>query len=166
MLTYRVETLPAGAPDVKTLVGRGLREADRRELLRLSGLPFERDTILQSVFSSRDVTGIFVDDEIAALYGVAPLQEEKSRCVGMPWLVAHDDFERKETAVPMMRISRRGIEKWLGEFDLLMNLVDPEHLKAVAYLKRLGFTLEFDAPVAGPLGDRLIPFWRTRHGWR
>jgi hypothetical protein len=84
---------------------------------------------------------------------------------GVPWLLAHADFERRETAVTLMRLSRRFIERWLKVFGSLENVADPEHRVSLKYLTDLGFTFDWGRMVSGPLGHPLVPFRRryVRH---
>ena len=158
MSIFRVDVRPATADDAKALLERGLRREDVLEGLRVSGLPAE-DLMVESMSRSHTVVGIFVDGLIVALLGVASEKVEEG-LLGIPWLVAHRDFERPETAVPMLRISKRFIDGWREEFGKLGNVLDPEHEKAVRYVEWLGFRFEWDRPLAGPCGDRIVFFWR------
>ena len=158
MLTYRVEVKRAHARDAEALLERGLRAADERELWRVSGIT-PADALQRSMELSHVEAGIFVNDVIVALLGVGSMEGDCEK-TGLPWLMGHDDFERKETAVSMLRISKRFVECWATEFRRLCNLADPEHAKSMRYLEWLGFVIEWDKPLFGPFGDRLVYFWR------
>ena len=91
--------------------------------------------------------------------GIFPAEERK-KTAAAPWLLAHADFERRETAICMGRLSRRFIEHWLTVFGRLENYADPEHEKSLQYLRWLGFNFDWEQPVRGPLGHELVRFWR------
>lgn len=152
-----VKVRPAASGDAEALLARGLRPADEREAWKVAGLP--PDVALRLTLDGSDMAAaILVDNIIVALFGVCSLGALTGTAA--PWLLAHTDFERPETAVCMGRISRRFITHWLSVFGRLENYADPEHEKALVYLRWLGFNFDWDHPARGPLGHELIRFWR------
>jgi hypothetical protein len=154
MSTSRVEARPFRPGDLEALLARGLRPADELEVRRVSGLdPYPAMRVC--LHDSLEAFTLSIAGLPAALFGVG-----KEEGMGVPWLVGHEDFEDRRTAVPIMRLSLRVAAGWQARFGRLANLADPEHAVSIPYLERLGFTLEWNRPVFGPLGHRLVYFWR------
>lgn len=158
MSTFKVEVRRFRAGDDAELLRRGVRESDRKESFKVSGLSVAES--LPPTLGLSLVSGsVFVDGAIVCLFGVGshgPLSD-----TGMPWLIAHEDFERRETAPVMMRISRRMVRQWLTVFPRLENLADPENRASLRYLSGLGFTFDRSDPAFGPHGHELVRFWRN-----
>ncbi|MDR2161634.1 MAG: hypothetical protein LBO77_05800 [Desulfovibrio sp.] len=155
----RIAVIPCRPEHAKELLGRGLRPADAAEIWKIRALPPDKG-LEEALAASLLAVTVTADGKVAALCGVA----EKSALsgAGVPWLLAHADFERRETAVTLLRLSRKFIDHWLRIFGRLENMADPEHLVSLKYLENLGFTLEWGRMISGPLGHPLVPFWRAR----
>jgi hypothetical protein len=153
----RITITPCLPEHCGELLRRGLRPTDAAELWKVRALTPEK-ALPEAVENSLLALTLLIDGQATALFGVA----EKSALsgAGVPWLVAHADFERRETAVPLMRLSRRFIDHWLKTFGRLENVADPEHRVSLKYLTNLGFTLDWGGMIPGPLGHPLIPFRR------
>ena len=160
MSTYRVEIVPTRAGDAERLLERGLREADVLEVWRIGGVSPE-DALLDSL-KDADLAATFLrDGEVVGICGVCSLQRSYLTApVGVPWLLACDEFESPDTAIAMARISRRFIDHWHKIYGRLENIADPLHLKSLPYLHWLGFNFDWDNPLRGPMGDTLVRFWR------
>ena len=157
MSTCKVDVRPAAPGDAEALLARGLRPSDEREAWKVAGIP-PGPALRLTLAGSDMAASIFVDEVIVAMLGVC--SSGVLTGTGAPWLLAHADFERRETAVCMGRISRRFINQWLTVFDRLENYADPEHEKSLGYLQWLGFNFDWDHPARGPLGHKIIRFWR------
>ena len=142
--------------DEAELLDRGLRAADILEAWKVTGMAADKAVRL-SLEGSLMVGTIRINSQVAALFGVA------GRGIllhtGIPWLVAHPDFERPAAAVPMARIIRRFLAHWLTVFPRLENVADPGHANALRVLSWCGFSMT-EALFTGPLGHRLIHFWK------
>ncbi len=141
--------------DDAELLRRGLRPHDEREALKAAGMS-GAEALRHSLDNSDQAFAIRLGGSMAAILGVG-----STMGVGIPWLLAHPDFEKPAAAVPMARLVRRFIEHWLAAFGRLENHADPEHAEALKMLRWMGFCLE-PARVAGPLGHELVYFWRER----
>jgi hypothetical protein len=157
MSISRVEAKRLRTGDAERLFARGLRDADRREARRISGMSAE-EAAANSVAASDAAGMLWVDGLPVALFGVA--RAGLVGRAGVPWLTAHPDFERRETAVVMFRLSRKFIECWLREYGVLENIADPENRVVCRYLRHLGFVFDWSNPVRGPFGHRLVRFVR------
>lgn len=151
MLTFA----PAKISDADALLIQGAREADWRESLKANGGSFGA-ALRFSVAASALAVAVHFEGRIIALFGVG----EGTRGHGMVWLVATDEAERPGLAVPLARASRHFVECWQRHFKRLHNVVDPEHVVSLRWLAWLGFTIDRDNPVRGPLGHELYRFWR------
>ena len=157
------EVRPYRAGDEEELLARGLRESDRLELWKLTGL--DEATLfklrLPELKKHQARLGAALwHGNIIALFGVCPADCFKSK--GIPWLLAHPDFERQELAVPIARVGQRFTRHWLNYFEILENVCDPKNTKAMNFLSWLGFKFDFEQPLRGPLGHPLLRFWRIR----
>lgn len=155
----RVDVHPYAIGDDTELLARGLRAADCIEAWKTTGMCAGRAVRL-SLESSLVVGTIRLDGQVVSLFGVG--ERGLLLRTGIPWLVAHPDFEHPGIAVPMARIIRRFLDHWQTMFFRLENYADPDHEKALHVLRRFGFSMR-EAAVTGPLGHRLIHFWRDAH---
>ena len=133
-----------------------LRVSDRDELIAASG-PDVLGQLREAVEQSRGRLGrmAFVaehEGEGIALFGFVPTSALSS--AAHPWLVGTPGLSK----VPGMlnRLSRSYCSAVLGEYPLLSNYVDARNTASIAWLKRLGFTL--DDPQ--PFGVEGLPFHR------
>lgn len=157
MLTCKVSVRRYRPGDEAALLARGLRAADAREAFKVVGTG-PAAALAHTLAGSAMTAAIEINGSVAALFGLCP---QGLLCsAAAPWLLAHDDFDRPEAALALGRISRRFIDHWHAVFGRLENLADPEHVKAIRYLEWLGFSFAWEAPLRGPFGHELIPFWR------
>jgi hypothetical protein len=153
----KVEVIRAGLAEAEALLERGLRPSDEIEILKTTALP-PAEALRLSVLNSGSLGAFTLDGKICALFGVGrsgPLSD-----VGVPWIVGHEDFERPATGLVMLRLCGRFVRHWAGCFKRLENLADPDNRRALYFLRHLGFAFDWERPVCGPLGHRLIRFWR------
>lgn len=158
MWTYRVEVRPCAAGDVRRLAALGIRESDGRESIKTCGLLAD-EALRRSAAASHLAAAIFTDGNIVALLGVGSALHNFT-VVGIPWLVAHEDFARRETAAVMGRICRRFCDCWFRAFGRLMNVADPDNEASMRFLQRMGFSVMRNSRYTGPGGDSLAVFWR------
>lgn len=156
---WRIRVLPTTPADVAALLARGLRRADVLESVRVSGLP-AGDALRLSVVQSVLAATVWADGQVIAICGVG--ERGVLSGIGVPWFLAHDDFEHPAIAPVLARVSRRFIECWLRRFTRLENVADPEHDRAMRYLAWLGFSFDRQHLIRGPFGHPLVRFWRQQ----
>lgn len=101
---------------------------------------------------SRDPVAALVDGRVACMLGIE-IPHTLSR-QGAPWLLSTPLMA--ENWVPAARESYRWLHRERVKYDLLANYVDVRHLKAIKWLRFLGFKILEPAPF-GPFG---MPFHR------
>lgn len=146
---------PASLADADALLLRGARTADWRECFKANGSGLG-GPLRFSVAASAMAVAVHFKRRIIALFGVG----EDAAGHGAVWLAAHAEAERPDLAVALARASRRFVDCWQREFKRLHNVADPEHAQSLRWLTWLGFTIDRDNPVRGPLGHELYRFWR------
>ncbi len=147
--------MPAVVADADALLARGARAADWRECLKTSGKSLA-SALRFSVAASDLAVAVRYEGRIIALFGVASAGARH----GLVWLVGNDEAENAELAVPLARASRRFVDCWLRTFKCLHNVVDPDNALSLRWLAWLGFGIDRDNPVRGPLGHELYRFWK------
>ncbi|MDT8419345.1 MAG: hypothetical protein RQ754_02850 [Desulfuromonadales bacterium] len=143
-----VQALPEHIP----MIAQNVREDDRREFAALwttaeqamrAGLPS----------ATAAWTGL-VDDEPICMFGVSPvgflLPEQ-----GRPWMMGTDRLD--EHAVLFLRRCRPVIRDMLRLYPHLVNHVASFNVRAVQWLKWLGFSVDEENPVNLGKG---VPFYR------
>lgn len=123
-----------------------LREADARELGALGVTPSE--ALVESVQSSSHAWAWLGDDgRVIAMFGVAPVSILSDTAI--VWLLGSPSVDRH--AVTFMRICRAYLDYISPTYPRLINYVDARYVRAVAWLRRLGFEVA-DAEPLGPNG--------------
>jgi hypothetical protein len=97
-------------------------------------------------------TGL-VDGELAAIFGVAPINALTG--VGSPWMLGTPVLDRHQRI--LVRRTPENIAPMLKMFPHLVNYVHAKNTTSVRWLRRLGFTLHEAVPY-GPLGEPFHPF--------
>ncbi len=95
----------------------------------------------------------FVDGELAAIIGVAPINMVCG--VGSPWMLGTPVLDRHHRI--LVRRTPEYIAKMLTAFPHLVNFVHAQNTTSVRWLRRLGFTLHEAMPY-GALGEPFHPF--------
>lgn len=155
----KITVLPYAPGDKAELLARGLRAGDILEAWKTTGLRAE-DAVRLSLAHSLMSASIRINGRVSALLGVAGCGALLH--TGIPWLVAHPDFETPAVAVPMARIMRRFLDHWLTVFSRLENVADPDHANALRVLRWCGFSMR-EAETHGPLGHKLVCFWKNNN---
>jgi hypothetical protein len=152
----RVELRKPRPSDCERLALR-LRAADSLEVKRSSGLePF--DVLVDSCRASAPRCGtLLIDDEIAAMYGVA--KPDILGDIAVPWLLTSDVVERH--AWTFFRIAKVVVDAWAEENPVLVQMVDNEYEGAKRFLKALGFKI-YQPQAYGPFGSPFCPAVRRR----
>lgn len=152
-----VEIRPTAPGDAELLIAQ-LRPADRAECLAY-GRPDLAAGIRNSVHRSLLCWTGWVDGELAAILGVAPLNLLTG--LGSPWMLGTPVLDRHQRV--LVRNTPEYIARMLEAFPHLVNVVHAKNTTSVRWLRRLGFTLH-DAVPYGPLGEPFHPFeMKARH---
>jgi hypothetical protein len=114
-------------------VAQHMRQADVAEVLSSHGLT-PAQALAVSLNGSAFARTLFIDDHVAAIFGVRKLAD-----VAEPWALTTDAVDRFPVA--FMRASRRVVRKLLPLYPELRQCIDARHTQALGWLQRLGFTV-------------------------
>ena len=137
--------------DVAALVAN-LRPLDAQELTAASGEDLH-NSVRRALHISPHRWAIEADGELVILGGVVPVSILGG--VGSPWMLGTTTMDRLPGALTRVGMHYRDVAKSL--FPELVNYVDARNVKAIRWLKRLGFTMS-DTPV--PYGVKGLPFYK------
>lgn len=144
----RARVVEAQPEHVEAIVADA-RHADVDELFAATGITPELAMWKGLACSTHAWTGFF-DDRPVCMFGVAPRSVLSGR--GYPWLIGTNLMERH--ALVFLRECRPNLEQMKSAYNLLENYVDARNVKAVRWLRWLGF----DISPAAPYGDLGLPF--------
>lgn len=153
-MARKVEIIPAEPGHVQHIAAR-VRLDDWRELYALGFAPDIAIRIsLRSALMAWTGT---VDDVPICMFGVSPGELGEGR----PWMVGTEDLDR--FAVVFLRRCRKQVEAMLDMFPVLANYVSADNVRAIEWLRWLGFTIEPSLPW-GPRRQlfRRFELWRER----
>jgi hypothetical protein len=128
-----------------------LRASDRAECQAYGRTEFT-EGIRSSAARSLLCWSGFVDGELAAILGVAPINVLTG--IGSPWMLGTPVLDAHSRV--LVRMTPEYIAKMLKAFPHLVNFVHAKNTTSVRWLRRLGFTLHAAQPY-GALGE---PFHR------
>lgn len=134
-MTHDVRIVPA-LPCHAELIAENVREADRRELWA-AACKTPADVMNQALDRSVLAWTGFIDGNPVCMFGVTP-GAPLSGC-GIPWMVGTKHLDRYATL--FLRRCRPVVEEMLDGYDLLHNYVDNRNVRAIHWLKWLGFTM-------------------------
>lgn len=133
--------------DVTALV-QGMRTQDVDEC-RAAGCPDLQRVVVSGIARSTMCWAAWVDGEIAAIFGCAPLGGALDPR-GAPWLLGTDLVPKHRRI--LARYTRPYIARMLAAYPHLINAVHEHNTVSVAWLKHMGFELQPVAPY-GPLAE-------------
>lgn len=136
--------------DIEALLAN-LRPGDRLEM-EASGRALP-DLVRSSLRCSPHRWAVDVDGKLALLGGVAVMSLVGG--IGSPWLLGTCELDRVPGALTRIGVRYRDLA--LGMFPVLINYVDARNVKAIRWLKRLGFEVDTDPTPHGPNG---LPFFK------
>ncbi len=136
---------------IANMRGCDVRECDA------AGMLTPREAVEQSLEMSPETAAILIDGKCAVIFGVGRWSVLGLR--GIPWLLTTDEAPKHtHKLIPM---SRKFIEDAKEQYVYLENYVDARNIKAIKWMKWLGFTVR-PAKTFGPYG---LPFhhfyWRA-----
>ena len=142
---------PPRLSDVDALVAN-LRPADALELSASGGRDLH-NSVRHALNISPHRWAIEADGELVILGGVVPISLIGG--VGTPWMLGTTRMDRLPGALTKVGMHYRDVAKSL--YPELVNYVDARNVKAIRWLKRIGFTLS-DTPE--PYGVQGLPFYK------
>jgi hypothetical protein len=131
-----------------------LRPADRAECDALLGPGREREALADSIRRSVLLWVGTAGGQAGAIFGVCPVSMLGGQ--GLPWLIGTPLIDRHRGA--FMRRSPAYIARMLAVFPQLINVVDTRNTRAIAWLRRMGFTI-LPAQPTGAAGLPFHPFF-------
>jgi hypothetical protein len=112
--------------------------------------PSEMHTDLKS---SDDVYALVFDGILMGIAGIHRYSLVSDK--GSPWFLTTDEAPKR--AKWMLRATRKMVNKWVKEYDILINYVDARFVEGVRHARWAGFTV-YDAE---PYGPDNLPFHRV-----
>lgn len=140
-------------PDITKMV----RLADREEIWASSMQSPERVMQRGLVISDFALTG-FVDETPVLMWGV--VIQSFIGSVGTPWMVGTEHLDK--VAIPFLRRCRAPVMALFENYDKLQNHVDARNVKAIQWLKWLGFKFEAEPRPYGYLSLPFYKFWMEK----
>ena len=128
-----------------------LRKADLDELAAAAGVA-PGTALREGIRSSLEAWVGLADGVPFCLFGLAPASLLGGSAI--PWLLGTDGMDRH--AAGFLRRCRPVVDRWAGMFPDLWNHVDARNLKAIRWLRWLGFTIH----PAAPYGVQQLPIHR------
>jgi hypothetical protein len=139
-------------PQDAAVLYRHLRPADLAECLAYGHADLE-ERLAANVRRSLLCWSGFIDGELAAILGVAPISMMAG--IGSPWMLGTPVLDAHSRV--LVRRTPEYIAKMLNAFPHLVNLVHARNTTSVRWLRRLGFTLHSPVP-HGAHGELFHPF--------
>jgi hypothetical protein len=134
-----------------------LREADVREL---QALGVEPHAALKAGLEHPDACFTVLNgDAVVAMFGVAPYPSDP--LVGVPWLLASDDFLRLFTK-PFIRRCKAYVNYMNALYPTLINWTDSRNTAAIRWLYWCGFKFLNVVPPPNNPDGLFIPFVRYK----
>ena len=134
------------------LLAANLRAADLAECLA-----YGREDLTAGIVGSANRSMLcwtaFIDGELAAILGVAPVNVMAG--IGSPWMLGTPVLDRHSRV--LVQRTPGYIAKMLNAFPHLVNFVHAKNTTSVRWLRRLGFTLHPAVPY-GAAGELFHPF--------
>lgn len=142
------EITPAVPDDARELA-LILNDDDRREVAALSGRD-PAEVLIDGMQRSTEAWTGRVDGQLVCIWGVGP--QSLIGETGVPWLLGSDLVQKH--APIFLRLNREYIARWRQTYPVLANVVDARHVRALRWLRWLGF--EIGAPTV--MGVQRLPF--------
>lgn len=147
-LDYRLQ--PATEELANRLVAT-MRAEDRAECEAFGLSPLEG--LRQSIAGSRDPLIATVDGKPAAAFGC--IRRGALSITGIPWMLTTDLVLQHKKL--FLSENRRILAEWLLDYERLFNVVDARYVKALRWMRWLGFT-EYPPQPHGPRRMLFVPF--------
>lgn len=148
-----IELLPANAGHIGRIANH-MREMDRIEVGAMGHSP--KSALRTSLAGSILAVTAKVDGVPHAMFGVLPISALDG--TGRPWFLGTDEVYRHGRE--LIRAGPAIVEQMHRHFGLLENWVSSRNLRALALLRRWGFTVAREEVDVGGVG--FVKFWRKR----
>jgi hypothetical protein len=126
-------------------IAKDMREIDREEAAAFGKSP--RQALFLGLKASVDCYTALVDGEPVAMLGLVPKSIIEGE--GCPWMLGTDAIYENPRGT--MVLSRKMIERWGDSSPRLINLIASKNVRAIRYLRRLGFEVGDDPQMIGGL---------------
>lgn len=136
-------------------IGKKVRPADREELWAASLSTPENVMKRGLEYSDKAYTGM-IGGEPVCMWGVAPV--DLLFGLGAPWMVGTSDLD--EHATKFLRRCRKHLLELFEGYDKLENYVDARNVKAIRWLKFMGFAVDDKTQPYGALKMPFHRFWK------
>lgn len=130
-------------------INKKVRREDRNELW-VAAMQTPLDAMQMGIECGKTMTGL-VDGEPVVMWGV--VEDSLMLKTGMPWMLATTELESH--AMQFLRRCKKHVMEMLREYGTLENYVDARNIRAIQWLKWLGFTVSDKAEPYGVFG---LPF--------
>lgn len=149
-----IQIRPAQPEDIGLLL-ENIRQADLDELTASHGEYADLEAILINGLerSGEHAWTMFIDGQLALIGGVAPGGSLIGGSVGIPWMLGTNVIR----AGTLTRAAMRYFAQVKEIYPELSNYVDARNVKAIRWIRRMGFTVEEKPTLAGP---NRMPFYR------
>ena len=137
-------------------IAQNIRQADKNELEALFGIPHD-EALKVSAQGNDELWVAVVDNLPVCIFGISDRTEEGDEFrTGMVWAIGTNNLFHltKELNV----ISKKVIEKWLDEYDILFNYVWEGNKKHHKWLRRMGFIIMENEYMETDKGDKFYFF--------
>lgn len=149
------QVLPVSVDEAEEIAAI-VRQADIDEICE--GLELDMVHALRMCFGgSLKASKIVVDGKIVAVFGDSV--HDMQLGVGVPWLISTVHVGTRARA--FLKVCRGEVEEMLTRHRTLLNFVDARNVKAIRWLRWLGFEF-FDPIPYGPKGLDFYPFQKLR----
>lgn len=141
--------LRSASPEDLVALAPNLREADKDEILGLTGLPPEAVLSLRDEQEEAYVGGVIESPKPELALGFVPITEGAATV----WMVSTDvmfDHPQRFAAV-----TKAAMHEAFKKYPLLTNFIDARNTRHIEWLKWLGFKLIRQVP----LGPHNLPFY-------
>lgn len=150
MAAHEYAVVPADLAHVERMLPI-IRQADIDELWAANRVTPEY-ALTHGIRVSSDAWTGMVDGQPVCVFGVAPASMLGS--IGVPWMVGTSEIDRHAKA--FLRRNKAYVDRMSGLYNYLVNYVDARNLRAIGWLKWLGFEIY----EAAPHGVDGLPFHR------
>lgn len=148
-MAAKVDLLTATTRDALELAPR-MRDADVFEV-RASGNYEPEQALLASMRYSERSWTLRIDDEIAAMWGIAPHPWSSFLApAGIPWLLTSDVVDREWLV--FARLCKPVVAEVMKKYHLLENQIHAQHTVALRWARWVGFEVESPRPF-GPFNE-------------
>ena len=132
-----------------------MRDIDRAECEAKGRTP--REGLRVSLAGSRFALTAMVDGSPHAMFGV--WEYSLAGSIGRPWFLGTDEVFNHPRE--LLLYGPRVVAFMHGSFRRLENVVSARNVRALAFLRKLGFEVGSDVVVEG--GEPFLKFWRGEH---